>query len=205
MLKLNLQDDVVFDEVLDNDLTPEVLRRWLLLDETDPFYPLAIIKRMCWGYRSLIRKVAESDPDLLELHNGWCRKCSGFTFPSNDWELRKLEICHIQSVNAYSIDKFFVTNSGIKLFELHSGDVLTDFEFEYVFGETIVEALTNHKELVSAQMDIVIEQYMSEIVERDITVSDDNSVGSMKIKCLKASGPNNWVYQLGSMKLIDIE
>ena len=206
MLKLNLQGDVEFDEVLSSPLNEDIIRKWLLLEPLDPFYPLAIIGRMSWGYRAVIRTIVQdSDQELQDLFNEWSRKCAGFTFPSGSWDIQKLSICHFQSVNSYAIDKFFVTDTGIRLFELHSGDILTDFEFEYVFGETIVEQLTQHKSLVADHMDNAIEQYQSDIVERVITASCGDSVVTKSIKCLEASGPDNWVYQLGGMKVLEIE
>lgn len=204
MLTLDSQGSVVFDEELKTDFDVPTIKAWLSLDEHDENYPLAIIQHMPWSYRKALAEFCSSNVEVADQFQSWQRWCPGFTFPDHKWDLDRLKICHAEKANTWAIDNFYVTESGIRLFSLHDGSVVSDKEFMFVFGQTMVEHFNEHAEAVASHMSNLAEQYLSEIVTKEIMVTDGNSVYPITISCLKASNQSHWCEQLDGLKLLEI-
>ena len=206
MLKLDSQGDVVFDPSTELELNDEVLLRWLDLDELDPFHPIAIATQISWKQaNTIIKYVRESDNEVLkDKFNILRTQCATFLFPDGKWDTNVLKVCHDQVVNSYCAEMFYVLENGVKLFKLYTGELLSQAEFKIVFGHTFEEHLLQHKEAVADHIDNVLEQLRSEVVERSVTVTDGEKVFTKVIRCLEASGPDNWCNQLDGLKLLEI-
>lgn len=204
MLTLDSQGSVVFDEELKTDFDVSTIKTWLGLDQTDENYPLAIVQHMPWNYRKALADFCLNSPELADIFKDWQRWCAGFTFPDHKWDLDRLKLCHCAKANTWAIDSFYVTESGIRLFSLHDGSVVSDKEFQCIFGQTMVEHFCAHKDATADHMDNLVVQYLSEIVTKEVTVTDGNSVYPLTISCLRASSQGHWAMQLDGLKLLAI-
>lgn len=184
-------------------LSSEQLLQWMELPYYDPMGPAALQESMPWEERLAVGRYCEAASD--DHRTLWARlrlRYAGYMFESARWPIPFLNLAHSQWVDSYAIRRFLVTDQDQRLFETQDQRFVTSSEFLFIFGETPLDSLKNHADVVAQHMKLVSAQMLSPLIDREVQIArGDGLIETLTIKTLEASSHENWSLPAGAKVL----